>query len=221
MGEPDSERAFRGGDHPSSWIVPLTPHFAGPGVDVPADAVQVSVELRVDLPTPPDRPLRARRFERWRSTRDGRVEVAHDVECVDGAGAVVAAARWVSRGSAGSAPDHGARVPTSAPAAPSGQPVACLRVGRGDVLAYATAVGVRHPLHTDPAACRAAGFDDLVVQGVLLLDAIAQAAELDHGRLQVWFVSASIVGERCELHRDGPTWSVRAADRTIAVARLD
>jgi acyl dehydratase len=216
----DVTRTFDGRDH-ARWTVPLTPHFAGDGVDVPPDATQVSIEWRIAVPTPPSETLHVRRFERWRSTRGDRVEVAHDVMCWRDDGSIAGTARWIARGTAGSAPDHGERLGLPVPAVPDADPIGCVRIGRDDVLTYAAAIGVQHPLHTDVDACRAAGFDDLVVQGALLLDALLQAAAVDVGCVRIWFRSPMTLGEPCELREAGSSWSLGVADRTVAVASID
>jgi acyl dehydratase len=217
-----TSRAFAGGEHPWSWLVPLTPHFAGPGVDVPDDAVQVSTDLWWSTPRPPAARLTVSRSEVWRATRDGRVEVALDVRCEDEAERTVAWARWVCRGTAADRLDHGVRAPSRPPAAPiRGEVVGCARVDRRTVLAFARATGADHPLHTDVAACAAAGFDDVVVQGVLFVDAVAQAAALGAGRVRMWFLRPVTAGSRCLLHRDETHWHVAGDAGVVAVATVD
>lgn len=221
LADGDAARTVDAGEMRSipSWVVALTPHTVDPRVDVPSDAVQVYLGMHFARPAPPsDASIRLVRSERWRSTRDGRVEVGIDVRCsIDDT--EIASALWVCRGSAGEAPDHGHRTLPRAPdPADHSETVGCARITRADVAAYATRTGALHELHVDPEACRQLGFDDVVVQGALYVDAIVQAAQLTRGRIDAWFLAATTATTRCQLDVDGAAWCVRAGDRPAVVA---
>ncbi len=204
----------------TSWIVALTPHVIDADVDVPSDAVQVHVGMRFDREAPPhDVLMRLERSERWRSNRDGRVDVGIDVRCIVD-GDEVASALWVCRGTAGAAPDVGVRSMPRMPAPPAvvGESVASVRISRADVASYAERTGALHELHVDVDACRRLGYDDVVAQGALHIDAIVQAAQLRAGRIDTWFLAATTAAAHCELRVDDSVWTVHDGGTLAALA---
>ncbi len=97
-------------------------------------------------------------------------------------------------------------------------PSAVYEVGRSKIAEFATAVGAADPVHTDPAAARAAGHADVIAPPtfaiVVSLEAAMAVLEdpdvgLDYSRV--------VHGEQKFLHHR----PIRAGDRLVATTTID
>ncbi len=94
-------------------------------------------------------------------------------------------------------------------------------VTRDRVTTFVAATGIDHPLHADLAHCRRMGFDDVVVQGLELVDDVVRASGVSIGTVEAWFRKAVVAGETVALgSADDGVWTLRAAgDQLALVAR--
>ena len=207
------------------WGMLLVPSGPGGGQPLPDDALQVYAHLtwRAALDELRGQTLRVTTARRWVSVGPSNTEVADQVTAHH-RDDEVASALLVSRTATGvpEAP-FGVRALPSAPPATAEVAYGDVVVERSRVTTFATTSGITHSLHLDAEACRLAGFDDLVVQGLELLDDVVRAAGATTRGVSAWFRRAVVAGERVRLSAaDDRVWVVSVADGSAAiVAQVD
>ena len=120
-------------------------------------------------------------------------------------------------GAADLGPVHGNRALPAAPDTDADHVYGELVIDRSRVLEFAAVAKIDHPLHLDVEHCASQGFNDLVVQGLELVDAIARAARMSTGRISTWFRRAVVAGESATLWCTPPDkWVVRTSTGDVA-----
>ena len=96
-------------------------------------------------------------------------------------------------------------------------------VTRDRVATFVAATGIDHPLHADLAHCRGMGFDDVVVQGLELVDDVVRSSGASIGTVEAWFRKPVVAGETVALgSADDGVWTMRAAGGELAlIARVE
>ena len=93
-------------------------------------------------------------------------------------------------------------------------------VTRDRVATFVAATGIDHPLHADLAHCRGMGFDDVVVQGLELVDDVVRSSGASIGTVEAWFRKPVVAGETVALgSADDGVWTMRAAGGELAADR--
>ncbi|WP_162941666.1 MaoC family dehydratase [Desertimonas flava] len=214
------ERIVPAAPDPCHWGMLLVPNGPAGAQPLPDDAMQVYARLRWRVPVDAlrGRRLRVATSRRWVSVGPSNTEVADVVIAHDGY-AEVASALLVSRTICGVPdPPQGVRALPPSPAVPEEVADVDLTVCRARVTTFATVSGITHPLHCDRERCRRAGFADLVVQGLELLDDVVRAAGPAAHESAAWFRRPVVAGERLTLLTSaGNTWAIRAADGELAM----
>ena len=97
-------------------------------------------------------------------------------------------------------------------------PSAVYEVGRGKLAEFAAAIGSDEPVHTDPAAARAAGHPDVIAPPTFAITVTLEAAMivLDDPDVGIDYSRVVHGEQRFTYHRP-----IRAGDRLVATTTID
>ena len=102
-------------------------------------------------------------------------------------------------GAGSAAPAFGTRQLPATPVLAGERAYGDVVVTRDRVATFVAATGIDHPLHADLDHCRRMGFDDVVVQGLELVDDVVRASGASVGTVEAWFRKAIVAGETVAL----------------------